>query len=56
MTPLLRGNGLVGLLLVVILVIYYFLLRSPSIRRNGVPLRYVVTRQTMQCLVSRVDL
>ncbi|KAI1310740.1 cytochrome P450 [Xylaria venustula] len=32
-------NGLVWLVSVFILIIYYFLLRTPSIRRNGIPLR-----------------
>ncbi|KAI0966155.1 cytochrome P450 [Xylaria arbuscula] len=39
MTVFLDRNGLVWLVPVSILVIYYFLLRAPSIRRNGIPLR-----------------
>ncbi|GAW21909.1 hypothetical protein ANO14919_114360 [Xylariales sp. No.14919] len=39
MTVLLGGNGLLGLVPICVLVIYYFLLRAPSIRRNGIPLR-----------------
>ncbi|KAJ3557505.1 hypothetical protein NPX13_g9912 [Xylaria arbuscula] len=54
MTALLRGNGLLGLAFILILLIYYFLLRSPAIRRNGVPLRYVVTRQIDTSALSHV--
>ncbi|KAI0518127.1 cytochrome P450 [Xylaria bambusicola] len=39
MTALLQGHGLLGPVLIFLLVIYYFLLRAPNIRRNGVPLR-----------------
>ncbi|KAJ2977290.1 hypothetical protein NUW58_g7855 [Xylaria curta] len=39
MTVLLDGHGLLWLAIICILLVYIFLLRTPSIRRNGTPLR-----------------
>ncbi|KAI0425971.1 cytochrome P450 [Xylaria sp. FL1042] len=39
MASFLDGKGLFWLILICIFVFYYFLLRAPTIRRNGIPLR-----------------
>ncbi|KAI1422564.1 cytochrome P450 [Xylaria sp. FL1777] len=39
MTVFLEGNGLLWLIFICMLAVYYFLLRAPSICRNGIPLR-----------------